>query len=104
PAVPHHFNHTSVGSSPSQNRACAIYAHGSSHGQFTEFPNILTLILGSRESVWVKSPNIKFDIWRLDPFMFSLFPFLFQRFLLHLDLFNELQVQGTYKSPSCFPL
>jgi hypothetical protein len=42
--------------------------------------------------------------WRLDPFMFSLFPFLFQRFLLHLDLFNELQVQGTYKSPSCFPL
>jgi hypothetical protein len=27
-------------------RACAIYAHGSSHRQFTENPNILTLIFG----------------------------------------------------------
>jgi len=27
-----------VGTGPSQNRACAIYAHGSSHGQFTEKP------------------------------------------------------------------
>lgn len=31
---------------PSQNRAGAIYAHGSSHSQFTENPNILTLIRG----------------------------------------------------------
>nr|AAU82604.1 hypothetical protein GZ18F2_34 [uncultured archaeon GZfos18F2] len=30
PAVPQYFNHTSVGPGPSQNRACAIYAHGSS--------------------------------------------------------------------------
>jgi len=40
PAVPHHLNHTSVVADPSQNRACAIYAHGSSHSQFTENPNI----------------------------------------------------------------
>jgi hypothetical protein len=32
PAVPHYFTHTKVVPSPSQNRACAIYAHGSSHG------------------------------------------------------------------------
>jgi hypothetical protein len=30
PAVPPDFNHTSVGPCPSQNRACAIRAHGSS--------------------------------------------------------------------------
>jgi hypothetical protein len=30
PAVPHHFNLPSVGPCPSQNRACAINAHGSS--------------------------------------------------------------------------
>ena len=30
----------------SQNRACAIYAHDSSHSQFAENPNILTLIRG----------------------------------------------------------
>ena len=29
PAVPHHFNLSPVGSCPSQNRACAINAHGS---------------------------------------------------------------------------
>ena len=46
PAVPQYLNHTSVGANPSQNRACAIYAHGSSHSQFTENPNILTLIRG----------------------------------------------------------
>jgi len=47
PAVPHYLNHTSVVTNPSQNRACAIYAHGSSHSQFTENPNILTMIRGS---------------------------------------------------------
>ena len=47
PAVPHYLNHTSVVTNPSQNRACAIYAHGSSHSQFAEIPNILTLIRGS---------------------------------------------------------
>ena len=47
PAVPHHLNHTSVVADPSQNRAGAIHAHGSSHSQFTENSNILTLILGS---------------------------------------------------------
>ena len=31
PAVPHHFNLSSVGPCPSQNRACAINAHGSPH-------------------------------------------------------------------------
>ncbi len=31
---------------PSQNRACAIYAHGSSHSYFTEKSNILTMIRG----------------------------------------------------------
>jgi len=35
--------HTVV-AGPSQNRAYAIYAHDSSHSQFTEKPNILTLI------------------------------------------------------------
>ena len=35
-----------VGPGPSQNRACAIYAHGSSHGHFTEKANRLTLIRG----------------------------------------------------------
>ena len=38
PAVPHHFNLSSVGPCPSQNRACAINAHGSSdsHSRSTE--------------------------------------------------------------------
>jgi len=31
-AVPRYFNHTSVGPCPSQNRACATNAHGSSDG------------------------------------------------------------------------
>ncbi len=37
PAVPLYFSHTSVVPGPSQNRACAIYARGSSHAQFTDF-------------------------------------------------------------------
>ena len=42
PAVPHHLNHTPVGPGPSQNRAGAIYAHGSSHGhsRSSEHPDL----------------------------------------------------------------
>ena len=39
--VCHFRNVTTVVAGPSQNRACAIYAHGSSHGQFTENPSLL---------------------------------------------------------------
>ena len=35
-----------IGPGPSQNRAVAIYAHGSSHDQFTDTGNILTFIRG----------------------------------------------------------
>ncbi len=34
-AVPHHFNLSPVGSFPSQNRACAINAHGSPENRCT---------------------------------------------------------------------
>ena len=40
-----------VGPGPSHNRACAIYEHGSSHGQFTEKANRLTLIRGFGSNV-----------------------------------------------------
>ena len=69
PAVPHHLNHTSVVADPSQNRACAIYAHGSSHSQFTENPNILTLILGSGRG---KRLSICLNFSRLRQFFFPL--------------------------------
>ena len=39
--VCHFRNVPTVVAGPSQNRACAIYAHGSSHGQFTENPSLL---------------------------------------------------------------
>ncbi len=51
-----------VGPGPSQNRACAIYAHGSSHS-IHRFPNILTIIRGfgsgNRFSIALNSSQLR---------------------------------------------
>ena len=67
PAVPQYFVHTSVGPGPSQNRACAIHAHGSSYGNLQRFERIrygLSLLCGAVGAFQKRGSRSKKQQWQ----------------------------------------
>jgi hypothetical protein len=83
---------------PSQNRACAIYAHGSSHSQFTVNRNILTFIRGFGKR---NRFSISLDFSQVTQFLFPLrlhlnsFFFTSCQYLTSVALSYELQLKET---------